>query len=180
MASPCLYLMHNNSVGDCYVGCFRFLGLWCIYQASLVSDPMGSIYMKVMPLKISQPKKCSPSSLQQLCGVVVGNNYGSSCSTFKTVLQGQTDDAFAPLFAFFETYYRFNLISEHICGIDNLTDDLSCDNLSAFLQKSNLSATAVSAIPFELLEMLMGSRPDWISQHWIEADVQRYFEQGLA
>ena len=68
---------------------------------------------------------------------------------------------------FFEAYYRFNLISEHICGIDNdLADDLSRDNLSAFLQKSNLSATAVSAIPFELLEMLMGSRPDWMSQHW--------------
>ena len=36
------------------------------------------LYMKVMPLKISQPKKCSPLSLQQLCGVVVGKGTRSS------------------------------------------------------------------------------------------------------
>ncbi len=65
---------------------------------------------------------------------------------------------------FFEANYSFNLIPEHIGGIDNdLADDLSRGNLSAFLQKSNLPSTAVSAIPSELLEMLMG--PGQIGRH---------------
>ena len=42
------------------------------------SDPVGPIYKKVMPLKTLQPKKCSPSSLQQPCGVVVGKGIRSS------------------------------------------------------------------------------------------------------
>ena len=67
---------------------------------------------------------------------------------------------------FFEAHYRFHLISEHIRGIDNeLADDLSRNHLSAFLQKSGL-LTPPTVISPDLLDMLMGSRPDWTSPSW--------------
>ena len=59
-----------------------------------------------------------------------------------------------------------HLVSEHIRGIDNdLADDLSRNQLASFVQKSGLQ-TSPTAIPSKLLDMLMGSRPDWTSQSW--------------
>ena len=67
---------------------------------------------------------------------------------------------------FFEAHYRFHLVSEHIRGVDNdLADDLSRNRLASFVQKSGLQ-TFPTIIPSELLDMLMGSRPDWTSQSW--------------
>ena len=67
---------------------------------------------------------------------------------------------------FFEAHFSFHMIAIHIKGTTNeLADDLSRNKLSSFLQKTGNRAPA-TPIPAELLDMLMGSRPDWTSEHW--------------
>ena len=67
---------------------------------------------------------------------------------------------------FFEAHFSFHMVATHIKGSTNeLADNLSRNKLSSFLQKTGNRAPA-TPIPAELLDMLMGSRPDWTSEHW--------------
>ena len=80
---------------------------------------------------------------------------------------------------FFESYYfQFSLLAAHIPRSNNdLADDRLRDKLSSFIQKTgNSSVAEPTPIPQELTNMLLSR----LGIRHLEADVQLYFEKGLA
>ena len=69
---------------------------------------------------------------------------------------------------FFEVSSSFRMISVHIAGVQNtLADDLSRDNLPAFLEAvKGATLHSQSVPPQPLLDMIVNSKPDWTSLHW--------------
>lgn len=64
---------------------------------------------------------------------------------------------------------KFNLLlsATHIAGIENsLVDALSHDNLSFFFTHHPQANHSPSPIPSALLDLLVHSRPDWMSASW--------------
>ena len=70
---------------------------------------------------------------------------------------------------FIEAHLQFKLEATHIPGADNdLADDLSRDNLAAFLHKLPSADPIPSPIPPSLLQWLLHPNLDWTSQTWME------------
>ena len=64
---------------------------------------------------------------------------------------------------------RFNFITsaEHLPGVHNqLADALSRNDAWYFMFNYPQAQPAPSSIPQALIDLLMGSKPDWTSQHW--------------
>lgn len=68
--------------------------------------------------------------------------------------------------AFISAKYEFFIFSTHIRGIDNtLADALSRDNKQLFHTLHPQAKQDTTPIPAGLLDLLIVSKPDWISQH---------------
>ena len=69
---------------------------------------------------------------------------------------------------FYEARGQFKLLCSHIPGIHNgRADDLSRNNLSAFLLKVPTANKSAAAIPAALPNLLLSTEADWISPAWI-------------
>lgn len=69
--------------------------------------------------------------------------------------------------AFIAAKYEFSIFATHIRGVDNtLADALSRNNESLFRSLHPQAKQSPTAIPVSLLDLLIVSKPDWLSQHW--------------
>ena len=63
--------------------------------------------------------------------------------------------------------YNFVVSGAHIRGIHNdLADALSRNNSHYFLSHCPQAQASPTGVPTELVELLVTSRPDWVSPHW--------------
>ena len=68
---------------------------------------------------------------------------------------------------FFEALHQFQLVSQHIPGVENtLADDLSRNRLGEFMDKAGKVNDTPSFIPPSLLQWLLAPQQDWTSQNW--------------
>lgn len=69
--------------------------------------------------------------------------------------------------SFLSAKFQFYLYSSHVSGVDNsLADDLSRNKASHFLFTHTQANRYPTHIPEELLDILIITKPDWISPHW--------------
>ena len=68
---------------------------------------------------------------------------------------------------FFEAYWDFSLYGSYLPGYQNdLADDLSRNHLSSFLSKVPEMNAVPTPIPSALKDLLLHSKPDWLSSNW--------------
>ena len=80
---------------------------------------------------------------------------------------------------FFTAHFNMALWPEHIAGVTNIAaDGLSRDNRETFFAQVPYALATPSRLPQELVDLLLLSRPDWITK--LEQRVQHYFAKGLA
>ena len=71
--------------------------------------------------------------------------------------------------AFIAAKFEFHVCAQHIKGVDNtLADALSRNNLHLFASLHSQDSQLPTTIPAALLDLLIVSRPNWMSQHWTE------------
>ena len=69
--------------------------------------------------------------------------------------------------AFISARYQFQAYAVHVPGVENtLADALSRNNLPLFRSTYPQANQEPSPIPSELLDLLLISKPDWISEQW--------------
>ena len=69
--------------------------------------------------------------------------------------------------AFIAAQFNFNIIASHIKGSDNdLADAISRNNLGYFFSRYPQASCTPTALPQELLDLLIVAKPDWTSSHW--------------
>ena len=97
----------------------------------------------------------------------------NNATVVATINQGSSKDQecmhLMRCLSFIAAQFNFNLVAAHIKGVDNtLADTLSRNNALLFLAQLPHARPDLSTIPPELLDLLLLSKPDRISQHWTE------------
>ena len=69
--------------------------------------------------------------------------------------------------AFVKARFQFKLVASHIRGSSNIkADALSRNNLQLFQSLHPQAAAEPTQIPEEVLDLLLVSKPDWMSGRW--------------
>ncbi len=70
---------------------------------------------------------------------------------------------------FISAKYEFSIVATHIRGVDNtLADALSRNNGALFHSLHPQARPSPTPIPVPLLDLVIVSRPDWLSRHWTQ------------
>ncbi len=71
--------------------------------------------------------------------------------------------------AFLSAKDEFYIFATHIRGVDNtLADALSRNNESLIRTLHPQATQSPTPIPVSLLDLLIVTKPDWLSQHWTQ------------